>query len=64
MVTDFYRKCFAPLRNPNIQIKGNESKCYYDRDGHYGEFGRDLKMGIEFLTRECNNIIEIFNTED
>ena len=64
MVDDFYGKCFSPLRNPNIQIKDGEAKCYYDKQGHYGEFERDLKNGVEYLTNECNRIIEIFNMQD
>lgn len=64
MVDDFYGKCFSPLRNPNIQIKDGEAKCYYDKQGHYGEFERDLKNGVKYLTNECNRIIEIFNMQD
>lgn len=64
MVKHFYSILLSPTRNPNIEIKKGRKKCYYDDNYHYGEFERDLQSGIEYLNKECNSIIGIFEISD
>lgn len=63
MVDDFINRLKAPMRNPNIEIKDGNSKCYYDRDWR-SSFSRDLKMSLEFMKEGCQSTIDIFSTED
>lgn len=65
MVEHFKNIVLSPTRNPNIQIKEGNAKCYYDntRGGDF-EFERDLKNGIQFIERECQPTLDIFRTPD
>lgn len=65
MVEHFKNIVLSPTRNPNIQIKDGNTKCYYDytRGGNY-EFEKAVKFGIEFIERECQATLEIFRTPD
>ena len=65
MVENFKNIVLSPTRNPNIQIKDGNTKCYYDytSGGNY-EFEKAVKFGIEFIERNCQVMLEIFRTPD
>lgn len=63
MVESFFKKLKAPMNNPNIEISEGQEKCFYDKDFR-SNYSKDLTLSLEYLNKECKNIIEIFNTED
>ena len=63
MVDHFFNMLLAPTRNPNIQIQEGHHKCYYDE--HMDAFfSSDMKRSIEYIKKDCENTLDIFNTPD
>lgn len=63
MVEHFENVVLSPTRNLNIQIKEGNTKCYYDSTtARMFELEKDLKAGIEYIKKECQNILDIFRT--
>mgnify|MGYP004680537777 CR=1 FL=1 len=59
----FFKEITAPMRNPNIQIPQDKTKCWYDRYPH-NNYRSDLNQHVEWIKEHANNIIEIFDTPD
>lgn len=64
MVERFYKILSSPTRNPNIKVQEGKSKCYYDEHKLDSSFSEDLKISIDFINKECESILNIFNTSD
>lgn len=62
MVNNFFAKLTAPMRNPNIEIQEGYTECWYDRN--HENFLKDLKMSVECVKKNCQDIIDIFSIED
>lgn len=62
----FYKILASPTHNPNIQVQEGHTQCYYDEHPHdsYFSFSKSMKFSIEFIEKECGNILNIFNTPD
>lgn len=62
----FYKILSSPTHNPNIQVQEGHTQCYYDENPHdpYISFSKSMKFSIEFIEKECGNILNIFNTPD
>ena len=63
MIKSFFKSLTTPLRNPNIEIKEGQTKCYYDRTLH-ADFTQYLKEQLAYVEQNCKSIIETFNIED
>lgn len=62
----FYKILSSPTHNPNIQVQEGHTQCYYDENPHdpYISFSKSMKFSIEFIEKECGNILDIFNIPD
>lgn len=63
MINNFFHILLSPTRNPNIQIKEDKDKCYYDTEIR-SNFQKDLQESLRFIENNCKNTIEIFNNPD
>lgn len=63
MVDRYFRILLSPTINPKLQIPEGETECYYDRftDTAYDE---DIAVALEYIQKECEDIISIFATPD